>query len=66
MLFSFLQQLYSPQKCKEEIEIYKKLYKLGKDKKCHPFSLYLILWEGYGAASFETEMIMMDIGKSNF
>jgi len=54
-------QLYSPQKCRNEVDFYKQLYKLGKDKKCHPFCLYLVLWEGYRAASFETELIMMDV-----
>jgi len=41
----FLQ--YPPEKCKRHIECYKKLYKLGKEKKANRYCLYTFLKEGF-------------------
>ena len=45
--------LYSPEKCKAEIDFCKKLYKIGKEKKVHPTFLYEILNQGFFAATAE-------------
>ena len=43
---------YSLEKCKKEISLYKKMYKIGKDQKIQPISLYRFLNRAFDTASF--------------
>jgi hypothetical protein len=44
-------QYYSLDKCRKEIFCYKKLYKVGKDQKIQPHALFLMLDQGFNAAT---------------
>ena len=57
-------QLYSPEKCRQEIDCYKNLYKLGKERKCSKLELFYILEEGFKSAALETRLIFNDSGFS--
>ena len=56
--FSKIFEQYPPEVCREEIDCYKKLYKLGTDQKCPPLELYYLLRQGFIAASFQTRHIL--------
>jgi len=48
---SFCMQ-FPPEKCRKQIECYKKLYKLGKERKAHRYCLYSSLGLGFEASKF--------------
>merc|ERR1711874_315937 len=47
---------YPPEKCRRQIDCYKKLYKFGKEKKVHRYCLYHILRSGFQIASLEYQI----------
>ena len=53
-------ELFTPQKCREEVECYKKLlYKFGKEKRCSPVDLYDCAVQGFYTASSQAQLIQM-------
>ena len=48
---SFGHLYYSLDKCKKEISLYKKMYKIGKDQKIQPISLYRFLDRAFDTAT---------------
>ena len=51
-------QMLPIQKCRDEIDCYKKLYKFGKEKKCDPGDLFLLVQHGFGAAIAHVGLFM--------
>ena len=45
-------KLYPPEKCRQEIEGYKKFYKIGKEKRVPAYILYNILNHGYHCSAY--------------
>ena len=58
--FSKIFEQYPPEKCREEIDCYKELYKLGTEQKCPPLELYYLLRQGFIAASFQKNILSND------
>merc|ERR1711874_589364 len=56
---------YPPEKCRRQIDCYKKLYKFGKEKKVHHFCLYQILIDGFKSARNEY-LICEELKKHEF